>query len=1200
MPRLHEISRASAGLVIRKIDSAARESLRSRIRCLSSIEASQYLSHFSRLWHSSEIVNLVSSVDSLINSERRAIAEVGIEGDADARHLSTVRRKVIELLPRDERGQYIEILLEIAELHLANEEIIAAKAALDPIIVHDSGNYQALHLLVGVHEKEGKERLRDMRRRQAEAALPTANLSGNVRWGIALDVAKKQVAQLLIAEHGEVKKEELFAALESVLVEAYGFSEQEGGEEFYAGQMRVICQDLLEHSVPLADVAWVFGQRIPGEEPYVHSSVSLCEEKVEGVEWLYDELGDASLRLKLVVAVMQERGNADLAIYSAFSSAQQAIGKEAHGLTKQVAVLLNVEIFQEAEVLGVDAWLEKVMEARCQISRIEDQPISADLFHALIQPVYNFIAVEMGDKSFEDIVDNLTKELIVAAERFPLGLACVTQAYYKTIPGEGVDVYLEAMGPVSWKFGRFVSVLSKQAGENPVESLKKCMPFFREAEKEIGKGFAKRVAALYVILNVDVVFAAQGKASAERLLREVEKADLISKPSLKETGQYIKDLAKAARRAQMKKELAARMPKAVVDPIDGLIAKLEAVPEYSLQQTLIDVARLCLENGPQAARLIAAVENALERADFRSAVKREIESIRSDAFKTAKAVVAGVHSSIKLRNPAIPKEAEFIWRQQVFDLFCVRLRENRSVVELYREVTEPYMSASSFASCWYTMLADALSTERTDRSVELYRNAVKEDSNNVRAKIELARNLSRLGRPSGLVEAEKIMAELILASSEPLVGFLAAFVRLGAVIQQVDLCFDEGRQEDFEQYSALANSTFAELTQFYEQVKGRTDLKYVGKEWVEARVNMGRFYSICHRHSDAIAMYEAVLAIDPFMSRAVEGTYQIQLKTGDFMAVLSTIGKLFNRLPRDGTTTALPNLLGIPLKPVSVADRIKLTSGRLPFYFQFSAEAHLNCGNQAEAMECVNAAIRMAELPTFILTKAGIFIQQENLPEARALLARAETMLGGDKAKLTKDVAGRCKKVRAEILAKEGRLDEAIALFKEAADALSADFDLEYFAIEARASWISAFQDKATAEKSSALFMLANEHCQQFVAQYPFSVQARTLAIVPLLCLEEYTAALEHVTWFKDNLWAVNVPMLANLLIICDAQPDSAGQALFREITSTITQTIASVAECRRVAMKAKALAMQMIVAESCTTLPNFGWVDELLDSLGS
>ncbi|MDI6732039.1 MAG: hypothetical protein QME05_05670 [Candidatus Margulisbacteria bacterium] len=423
-----------------------------------------------------------------------------------------------------------------------------------------------------------------------------------------------------------------------------------------------------------------------------------------------------------------------------------------------------------------------------------------------------------------------------------------------------------------------------------------------------------------------------------------------------------------------------------------------------------------------------------------------------------------------------------------------------------------------------------------------------------------------------------------------------------AVIRQADFFFKRRQMDDFTAKAASAEEAFAELKKRHTQVQARTDLTYIGEDWMGAQVNMGRLYAFCRRQDKAIAMFEEVLKINPLFSMAVEGIAILHMKTGNFGEVLSVIGRTIKALREVSAMNPLSGLggtLGIGAEGALLNRRVALTSGRLPFYFQFAAEAESHQGKLDQAMEMVTAASRIAALPTFLLTQVIILIQQDKIGEAKKLLAQVEAALTGDKKGVTSDVAGRCKKLAADILVQEGKWQEAGPLYQEAVDLLSTDFDLEYFAIDARTSWISAVEEQASAERNAALFMHAKDLCQQFVNQYPFSAHARTLIIVPLLCLEHYDEALEHVRWFKDNLWAVNVPVLANLLIICDAQPEGEGPQIFRELTISIAREIADPAECRRVALLAKEKAVQSCVSEERPTPPDFSWVDEHLASLG-
>jgi hypothetical protein len=76
------------------------------------------------------------------------------------------------------------------------------------------------------------------------------------------------------------------------------------------------------------------------------------------------------------------------------------------------------------------------------------------------------------------------------------------------------------------------------------------------------------------------------------------------------------------------------------------------------------------------------------------------------------------------------------------------------------------------------------------------------------------------------------------------------------------------------------------------------------------------------------------------------------------------------------------------------------------------------------------------------------------------------------------------------------------------------------------------------------------------------------------------------------------VPVLANLLIICDAEPQGEGPQLFRELIGEIARTIAPSAECRRVALSAKEKALQCCASVSREIPPDFSWLDAYLASL--
>jgi len=267
---------------IRSRDHFQKLPLLSRAMPFNAEEIERFHAPIKDFWSKYESARYEPSLQALLSVEREAILAVGIE--RDLKDINTCRRKILESLASEDRTDYVDLLLTMANINSRQKEYSMAEKILEKMVLADPGNWHALKeyaIVLGVrgetvrallYFEKAKATLEEYRRK--------IEVEESETWEASIFETRFRAASVT-AQKPNIHEDELLLMLEPI------FQLPRKGENFnfYSRSVDKILGILSANKVPFLTVARVFRFTIDGEIAiYKYASLKISEIFLRGGE----------------------------------------------------------------------------------------------------------------------------------------------------------------------------------------------------------------------------------------------------------------------------------------------------------------------------------------------------------------------------------------------------------------------------------------------------------------------------------------------------------------------------------------------------------------------------------------------------------------------------------------------------------------------------------------------------------------------------------------------------------------------------------------------------------------------------------------------------------------------------------------------------------------------------------------------------
>lgn len=631
----------------------------------------------------------------------------------------------------------------------------------------------------------------------------------------------------------------------------------------------------------------------------------------------------------------------------------------------------------------------------------------------------------------------------------------------------------------------------------------------------------KRAAPEYLRYRLDVLLR-RDEAGAKKLATEIKR------------GKYIPRLEAKAMEAELRERIAGfrrdeRAAK-IIDKLDALsMSRASLIGDHKLigreicgalkeagdeNRTIIEEEVLGLIAGSikDKDKILGAVllSDLLVRSDqgFGSKVKEFYRKALTEKCirEFIRDILFGIRGQVQSLagevKGAVPQNEEFRRGQIFYDFFAKTIG---------RAEVEPY----SIASIWFMEKANL--AEDRQQAVNLLKIAIKEDPSNIHARIELASQLSAMGRRQ---ESQKVIKGIGQKEITPTVDLLILEVEAGNLAAVTD-----GNLKNIKPVA----KELAQVREMYGRAKEiYTSMDRTGQErgaikaaMKNIRLSAARVHEMAGELDKAAALYDEVLAEDPLHEAAVRERSGILFLQG-----------------------RLPDAVLFFTEKIGLDGKLN-PKKRNPYLFCFLAESLFQLAEEKaymDALAAIDNAIRLGNYLEFRLIKARLLAVLGRTQKAELALAEAKGFIEGKRPGLNEFdrsvIDGLYAMAAADIcMSKQDwpavleNADLAAKMFSRSHSTKFQELDARWYALNLLTKMAKDGNDGKT------LASVAGE-AERLLRKHPYYPPFHQALVSPLMLLGREKEALGHIRWLIDNLNGMSLDVFANLLIILHESND--------------------------------------------------------------
>jgi len=514
-----------------------------------------------------------------------------------------------------------------------------------------------------------------------------------------------------------------------------------------------------------------------------------------------------------------------------------------------------------------------------------------------------------------------------------------------------------------------------------------------------------------------------------------------------------------------------------------------------LGDAIILVKNLSETSDEMEARMRAEIERLLGNEKLRQRICELLQNIRQRNAETML-----IKGGISADNSLFKRD------RVIHDFIFVGLRDLTAVKNLFREISAiAYAEPVSLASGIYGMMAGCEADPKKQR-VLLYK-ALKEDGQNIIARIELARSLS-LARMQN--ESDLILEGLSAQTSEPMVRLRIACIRSANLAGRMDKELKQkGGQKKLAALIEAAEKIIADAKDDYTKLAASSlRFDFIKSDWLNLHQNMANIYCLAQQLEKAIEIYERLLKEEPWEETAVVAKGIILFKQGRFTEVRDYFASVISQSPKQ----------------------------KIEFYY-FYAEALQQLGSYQNALEIINEILTSDKKHLdFLLLKARILACTEMVEEARRTLPEIERLIEQEMPNcepfVLQRIEGEIEMLKAEIAAILGDEIETKRAYRQAIENFAANPNSNYYEMVARWSLVNIIAKWADGKKDAKMFREALSEGQVLLRKYPYFSAGHAIIVGPLISLGKELEALEHYKWLTEHQYGLTLDAFGNLLIL--------------------------------------------------------------------